>query len=68
MPFVIILEPLYLGVLPATLLPTIGFLIPIVLAAVLLVVPWVIAYLDPFVRQAKEDLKTGMTRTRHKER
>lgn len=62
-PFVVILEPVYLGVLPATLLPTVGFLIPIVLAAVLFV-PWVTAYLEPFAQQAREDLKKiGMTRT-----
>ena len=62
-PFVVILEPTYLGVLPATLLPTVGFLVPIVLAAAWFV-PWVTAYFEPFVRQAREDLKAGMTQTR----
>jgi hypothetical protein len=62
-PFVVILEPAYLGVLPVTLLPTVGFLILIVLAAILFV-PWVTAYFEPFAQQAREDMKTGMTRTR----
>ncbi|KAG8219329.1 hypothetical protein J3R82DRAFT_212 [Butyriboletus roseoflavus] len=64
-PFIIILEPLYLGVLPATLLPTVGFLIPIVLAAALSA-SLVIAYFEPFVRQARADLNTRMTGTRKK--
>ncbi|KAF9225260.1 hypothetical protein BS17DRAFT_586992 [Gyrodon lividus] len=54
-PFIVILEPLYLGLLPASLLLTVGFLIPILLVAAMSV-PWVIAYLDTFVRQAREDL------------
>ena len=62
-PFIVILEPTYLGVLPATLLPTVGFLVPIVLAAAWFV-PWATAYFEPFVRQAREDLKAGMTQTR----
>jgi len=57
----VILEPAYLGVLPATLVPTMGFLVPIVLAAVAFV-PWVTAYFEPFVRQAREDLKAGVMR------
>ncbi|KAH0837857.1 hypothetical protein J3R83DRAFT_6084 [Lanmaoa asiatica] len=60
-PFVVILEPLYLGVLPATLLPTVGFLIPVVFAAVLSV-PWVTAYFEPFIRQARKDLNTNKER------
>ncbi|KIL00833.1 hypothetical protein PAXRUDRAFT_821293 [Paxillus rubicundulus Ve08.2h10] len=54
-PFIVILEPLYLGVLPASLLPTVCFLIPILLVAAMSV-PFAIAYLDIFVRQAREDL------------
>ncbi|KAN0100148.1 hypothetical protein V8E55_000132 [Tylopilus felleus] len=56
-PLVVILEPAYWGVLPATLLPTVGVLVPVVLAAALVVHPWVMAYLEPFVRQATEDVK-----------
>ncbi|KAF8435664.1 hypothetical protein L210DRAFT_107282 [Boletus edulis BED1] len=55
-PFIVILEPVYAGVLPATLLPTIGLLIPIVLVAVALV-PWITASLEPCVQQAREELK-----------
>lgn len=62
-PFIVILEPVYLGVLPAALLPTVGFLIPIVLAAALFV-PFVIAYFEPFVRQAREDMNTGTRKER----
>ncbi|KAF8844149.1 hypothetical protein BDN67DRAFT_963247 [Paxillus ammoniavirescens] len=54
-PFIVILEPLYLGVLPASLLPTVCFLIPILLVAAMSV-PFAIAYLDTFVRQVREDL------------
>ncbi|KIJ66504.1 hypothetical protein HYDPIDRAFT_166709 [Hydnomerulius pinastri MD-312] len=55
-PFILILEQLHMGVIPASLLPTIYFLIPVLLMAAM-AVPWVIAYLDTFVRQAREDLK-----------
>ncbi|KIJ06778.1 hypothetical protein PAXINDRAFT_177736 [Paxillus involutus ATCC 200175] len=58
-PFIVILEPLYLGVLPASLLPTVCFLIPILLVAAMSV-PFAIAYLDTFVRQAREDLTRKM--------
>ncbi|KAH7886287.1 hypothetical protein F5I97DRAFT_1247507 [Phlebopus sp. FC_14] len=54
-PFILVLEQLYWGVLPASLLPTVYFLIPVLLAAAL-AVPWVVAYLDTFVQQAREDL------------
>lgn len=60
-PLIVIVEPVYLSVLPATLLPTVGFLIPIVIAAAL-AVPHITAYFDPFVRQAREDLNARMTR------
>jgi len=65
-PFIVILEPTYMGVLPATLLPTVGFLVPVLLAAALVVLPWVTAYFEPFARQARVDgLNAGgmMTRT-----
>ncbi|KAF9235137.1 hypothetical protein BU15DRAFT_78307 [Melanogaster broomeanus] len=54
-PFIVILEPLYWGVLPASLLPAVGFLLPILLVAAMSV-PWIIAYLDTYVQQAREDL------------
>ncbi|KIM69987.1 hypothetical protein SCLCIDRAFT_101313 [Scleroderma citrinum Foug A] len=56
-PFILILEHLYWGVLPASLLPTICFLLPVLLAAAMAIPP-ITAYLDPFVRQAREDLKS----------
>ena len=56
-PFILILEQLYWGVLPASLLPTICFLVPVLLAAAMTIPP-IVAYLDPFVRQAREDLKS----------
>ena len=61
-PFILILEPVHWGVLPASLLPTVSFLVPIILAAAVLV-PWVTAYLEPYARQAREDLETEMTQT-----
>lgn len=63
--FILVLEPTYLGVLPARLLSTFGFLVLILLAAVWLVAPRIIASMEPFAREAREDcLKTGMTETR----
>jgi len=59
-PFILILEQLYWGVLPASLLPTICFLVPVLLAAAIAIPP-IIAYLDPFVRQAREDLKSKVS-------
>ncbi|KAI6015662.1 hypothetical protein EDC04DRAFT_577588 [Pisolithus marmoratus] len=53
--FILILEQLYWGVLPASQLPTVCFLFPVLLAAAM-AVPRLIAYLDPFVSQAREDL------------
>ncbi|KAI6133689.1 hypothetical protein EDD17DRAFT_1566012 [Pisolithus thermaeus] len=53
--FILILEQLYGGVLPASQLPTICFLISVLLAAAM-AVPRLLAYLDPFVLQAREDL------------
>lgn len=53
--FILILEQLYWGFLPASQLPTICFLIPVLLAAAM-AVPRLLAYLDPLVLQAREDL------------
>ncbi|KAH7924473.1 hypothetical protein BV22DRAFT_1066690 [Leucogyrophana mollusca] len=54
-PFILILEQLYLGILPASLLPTVCFLVPVLLAAAM-TVPYITRYLDGFVRQAREEL------------
>ncbi|KAL4067226.1 hypothetical protein V8B97DRAFT_937865 [Scleroderma yunnanense] len=59
-PFILILEQLYWGVLPASLLPTIGFLVPVLLVTAM-AIPRIIAYLDPFVQQARQDLKNKAT-------
>ena len=61
-PFIQILEPVHWSVLQASLLPTVSFLVPIILAAAVLVL-WVIAYLEPYAWQTREDLKTEMTQT-----
>ncbi|KAG6332195.1 hypothetical protein ID866_6897 [Astraeus odoratus] len=53
--FILILERLYWGVLPASMVPTVFFLALVLLAAAM-AVPWTIAYLDPFILQAREDL------------
>ncbi|KAH7915740.1 hypothetical protein BJ138DRAFT_1169765 [Hygrophoropsis aurantiaca] len=54
--FIIILEQLYLGFLPASFLPTVCFLVPVLLAAAM-IAPYLIRYLDRFVRQAREELE-----------
>ncbi|OAX39225.1 hypothetical protein K503DRAFT_103161 [Rhizopogon vinicolor AM-OR11-026] len=59
-PFILILEPLYLGILPASLLPTVCFLVPLLLAAAL-ATPWIIGYLDHFVQQARQELHDRST-------
>jgi hypothetical protein len=65
-PFVLILEPLYLGILPASLLPTVCFLVPLLLGAAL-VTPWIISYLDHFVQQARQELHDRSTAQERKE-
>ena len=55
-PFILVLEPLYLGVLPATVLPTIMFLVPLVFFAGL-AVPSVYRYLSRIAEKSREELK-----------
>ncbi|KIP04166.1 hypothetical protein PHLGIDRAFT_206044 [Phlebiopsis gigantea 11061_1 CR5-6] len=45
-PFTVVLEPLYFGVLPASVVPVLGFLLPVVAVAWLVVVPRVHRYLS----------------------
>ncbi|KAG0703627.1 hypothetical protein DFH29DRAFT_1068455 [Suillus ampliporus] len=66
-PFILILEQLYLGVLPASLLPTVCFLIP-VLSCAALATPWIIGYLDRFIQQARQELRNSCTAREKKER
>ncbi|KAG2153537.1 uncharacterized protein EDB93DRAFT_222600 [Suillus bovinus] len=53
--FIVVLEQLYLGVIPASLLPTVCFLIP-VLSCAALATPWILAYLDHFIKEARKEL------------
>lgn len=55
--FITILEPLLLGAVPETLLPTIAFLIPLVLIAGLAVFPRIHAYIARIARDAQVELK-----------
>ncbi|KAG1886203.1 hypothetical protein F4604DRAFT_1969649, partial [Suillus subluteus] len=54
-PFILILEQLYFGVLPASLLPTVCFLITVLTCAAL-ATPWILSYLDHFIKQARQEL------------
>jgi hypothetical protein len=54
-PFIVILEPLYFGVLPATVIPTLFFLVP-VLAVAALAVPLINTYLADLARQGRRDV------------
>jgi hypothetical protein len=65
-PFVLILEQLYFGVLPASLLPTVCFLI-IVLSCAALATPWILGYLDHFIKQARQELRDFSTAQKKKE-
>lgn len=59
-PFVIILEPLYWGILPASQLLTVSFLVTLLMVAIT-AVPWIISLLDPYVQQARQDPHIAMT-------
>jgi len=61
-PILLVLEPAYFGVLPASLVPTLACLVPVLLTAAWLA-RWVSVLLEPYARQARADLNTGMTRT-----
>lgn len=55
-PFMLILEPLYFGILPATLLPTVGLLILVATVAGL-AVPTVNRYLQAIAAQVREEIR-----------
>lgn len=55
--FITILEPLRLGSIPETLLPTIVFLVPLVLVAGFVVFPRIHAYIERIARQARVELE-----------
>jgi hypothetical protein len=54
-PFNLILEPLYFGILPASVIPILLFLIPVIILAGLLV-PWVNGYLSKIVMKARDEI------------
>lgn len=55
--FITILEPLWLGGIPETLLPTIAFLVPLVLIAGFAVFPRIHVYIAGIARDARAELK-----------
>ena len=55
--FITILEPLRFGGVPETLLPTIGFLIPLVLVAGFMVFPRIHAFIGRIAREARAELE-----------
>ncbi|KAG2035667.1 hypothetical protein BDR03DRAFT_1093014 [Suillus americanus] len=65
-PFILVLEQLYFGVLPASLVPTVCFLIP-VLSCAALATPWILSYLDHFIKQARQELRDFSTAQEKKE-
>ena len=55
--FITILEPLRFGGIPETLLPTIAFLIPLVLVTGFVVFPTIHAYIERVAREAQAELE-----------
>ena len=55
--FITILEPLRFGGVPETLLPTIGFLVPLVFVAGFVVFPRVHAYIASIAREARAEMQ-----------
>ncbi|KII94249.1 hypothetical protein PLICRDRAFT_50230 [Plicaturopsis crispa FD-325 SS-3] len=65
-PFIILLEPLYLGILPASVLPTLLFLVPLALLAGL-GVPWIYAYLERVADRAISEMERDRVRESKKD-
>ncbi|KAK0465854.1 uncharacterized protein EV420DRAFT_1508316 [Desarmillaria tabescens] len=55
-PFTVVLEPLYFGVLPASVIPTLYFLIAVVLLAAV-ALPWINAYLEDVALKARREIR-----------
>ncbi|KAG7451813.1 uncharacterized protein BT62DRAFT_880984 [Guyanagaster necrorhizus] len=55
-PFTVVLEPLYFGVLPASVVPILYFLVPVVLLAAL-TLPWINAYLESVALKARREIR-----------
>ncbi len=50
-----VLEPLYFGILPASVVPTLYFLIPVVLLAAV-ALPWINAYLEDIALKVRREI------------
>lgn len=55
-PFIVILEPLYLGVLPASVLPTVLLLTLVVACSALFVVPFTSRHVSTLAKQARAEI------------
>ncbi|TCD62201.1 hypothetical protein EIP91_007234 [Steccherinum ochraceum] len=55
-PFTLLLEPLYFGVLPKSVIPIISFMIPVILVAIFLIAPLINKYLAAVAAQARVDV------------
>lgn len=55
-PFAVLLEPLYFGVVPASVVPIVAFLVPVVLCAAWVVAPFVNAQLARVADQARKEI------------
>ena len=64
-PFMITLEPLYFTVLPSSVIPTLLFLLPVVLVASLYVVPRTHSYLQGIAEDIRPE--SGMTSSQKQE-
>jgi len=62
-PFIVLVEPLYFGVLPKSVVPILLFLVPVVGVAWFVVVPFVHGYLSQQARQIREELRLGRQKT-----
>ncbi|KAJ3008621.1 hypothetical protein NUW54_g3084 [Trametes sanguinea] len=58
-PFIVTVEPLYLGVLPASLVPTVLVLLSVVGVAGFIVYPWISRYLFGVAEQVKREATTA---------
>lgn len=55
-PFAIILEPLYLGVLPASMAPIVAFVVPLITLAAFILAPKVNHYLSRIAEQVRREM------------
>lgn len=62
-PFVVTLEPLYLGVLPASVVPVLAFLVPLIIIASMMVSP-VHLFLQGLATQARKEVESMAQHTK----